>query len=86
MEYKIQNETFVGPANWTTFVWTLRRSRYISCREDYAIQLRKIYSQLLNEQPKISNDIILTLRRFRDWAIERGVTPMLYAGTLLGYC
>uniref|UniRef100_A0A1I7VCQ1 Fukutin n=1 Tax=Loa loa TaxID=7209 RepID=A0A1I7VCQ1_LOALO len=42
--YEIQNETLVGPVNWTTFAW-----------------------------------------RFRNWAIERGMTPILHAGTLLGW-
>ncbi|VBB31576.1 unnamed protein product [Acanthocheilonema viteae] len=75
----------VGPANWTTFVWTLRRSRFISCRKDSAIRFRKTYHQFFSEKPKIPNEIILTLQRFRNWAIERGMIPMLYAGTLLGW-
>ncbi|KAL3997265.1 LicD family protein [Acanthocheilonema viteae] len=85
MKYEIQNETLVGPANWTTFVWTLRRSRFISCRKDSAIRFRKTYHQFFSEKPKIPNEIILTLQRFRNWAIERGMIPMLYAGTLLGW-
>lgn len=85
MQYEIEkNETLTGPANWTTFIWTLRRSRFISCREDSAVRVRKTYPQLFSEAPRIKNEIILTLQRFRNWAIERGITPMLYAGTLLG--
>ncbi|VDK78994.1 unnamed protein product [Litomosoides sigmodontis] len=80
-----QNETLAGPANWTTFVWTLRHSRFISCRKDSAVRVRKTYPQLFSEEPQIKNEVILTLRRFRNWAIERGMTPMLYAGTLLGW-
>ncbi|CAG9530825.1 unnamed protein product [Cercopithifilaria johnstoni] len=85
MNYEMQSETLAGPANWTTFVWTLRRSRFISCKKDSAVRFRKTYPHIFNKKPKIGNEIILTLQAFRNWAIERGVTPMLYAGTLLGW-
>ncbi|VDK83131.1 unnamed protein product [Onchocerca ochengi] len=84
MSYEKRNETFVGPASWTTFLWTLRRSRFISCRKDFAVLYRKTYPQFFNKTPQIRNGIILTLQSFRNWAIEHGATPMLYAGTLLG--
>uniref|UniRef100_A0A1I7VCP7 LPS biosynthesis protein n=1 Tax=Loa loa TaxID=7209 RepID=A0A1I7VCP7_LOALO len=83
--YEIQNETLVGPANWTTFAWVLQRSRFISCREDFAIPYRKAYPLYFRGKPRIRNEVILTLQRFRNWAIERGMTPILYAGTLLGW-
>uniref|UniRef100_A0A2K6VJH6 LicD/FKTN/FKRP nucleotidyltransferase domain-containing protein n=1 Tax=Onchocerca volvulus TaxID=6282 RepID=A0A2K6VJH6_ONCVO len=85
MSYEKRNETFVGPASWTTFLWTLRRSRFISCRKDFAVLYRKTYPQFFNKTPQIRNGIILTLQSFRNWAIEHGATPMLYAGTLLGW-
>ncbi|EJD73391.1 hypothetical protein LOAG_19186, partial [Loa loa] len=37
------------------------------------------------EKPEVGNQVILTLQRFRNWAIERGMTPILHAGTLLGW-
>uniref|UniRef100_A0A0R3RT46 LicD family protein n=1 Tax=Elaeophora elaphi TaxID=1147741 RepID=A0A0R3RT46_9BILA len=85
VSYETQNETFLVPANWTTFLWTLRRSRFINCMKDFAVQFRKTYPQFFTNKPIIPNEIILTLRKFRNWAIERAVTPMLYAGTLLGW-
>uniref|UniRef100_A0A1I7VCP4 LPS biosynthesis protein n=1 Tax=Loa loa TaxID=7209 RepID=A0A1I7VCP4_LOALO len=83
--YEIQNDTLVGPANWTTFAWVLQRSRFISCRKDFAILYRKTYPQYFSGKRRIRNEVILTLQKFRNWAIERGMTPILYAGTLLGW-
>ncbi|VDK80946.1 unnamed protein product [Litomosoides sigmodontis] len=85
MNYTVQNETFIGPANWTTFVWSLQRSKFIGCRKDLIFQLIKTYPQYYSKQPLIRNEIILTLQRFRNWAFEHGLTPMLHAGTLLGW-
>ncbi|CAG9540827.1 unnamed protein product, partial [Cercopithifilaria johnstoni] len=85
MNYEMQSETLAGPANWTTFVWTLRRSRFISCRKDSAVRFRKTYPHIFKGKPKIGNEIILTLQQFRNWAIQLSMTPMLCAGTLLGW-
>ncbi|VDM10944.1 unnamed protein product [Wuchereria bancrofti] len=83
--YKMENETFVGPADWIRFVWTLKRSRFISCEKDFAARYRQTYPQFFSGKPRIGNGIILTLQKFRNWATERGMTPMLHAGTLLGW-
>ncbi|VDN95206.1 unnamed protein product [Brugia pahangi] len=82
---KVENESFVGPVDWIRFVWTLQRSRFISCEKAFAARYRQTYPQFFSGKPRIQNGIILTLQRFRNWAIERGMTPMLYAGTLLGW-
>ncbi|EJW72894.1 hypothetical protein WUBG_16203, partial [Wuchereria bancrofti] len=79
----MENETFVGPADWIRFVWTLKRSRFISCEKDFAARYRQTYPQFFSGKPRIGNGIILTLQKFRNWATERGMTPMLHAGTLL---
>nr|CDP92158.1 Bm8862 [Brugia malayi] len=85
VKYRMENESFVGPADWIRFVWTLQRSRFISCEKDFAARYRQTYPQFFSGKPRIQNGIILTLQRFRNWAIERGMTPMLHAGTLLGW-
>ncbi|KAK6105098.1 LicD family protein [Brugia pahangi] len=85
VKYRVENESFVGPVDWIRFVWTLQRSRFISCEKAFAARYRQTYPQFFSGKPRIQNGIILTLQRFRNWAIERGMTPMLYAGTLLGW-
>lgn len=85
MEYVVKNKTFIAPANWMTFLWALRRSRFISCRKDLAAVYHKNHPQFYNnKEPRIPNSIIKSLKKFRDWSIEHDLTPMLYAGTLLG--
>ncbi|EJD74548.1 hypothetical protein LOAG_18146 [Loa loa] len=53
--------------------------------KDFAILYRKTYPQYFSGKRRIRNEVILTLQKFRNWAIERGMTPILYAGTLLGW-
>ncbi|VDM96133.1 unnamed protein product [Thelazia callipaeda] len=40
---------------------------------------------MFNETRIIPKDTVVTLQIFRDWIISRGGTPLLFAGTLLGW-
>ncbi|VDN31499.1 unnamed protein product [Gongylonema pulchrum] len=85
VKYATSHGAFVAPENWNTFGWYLKHSRYISCLKDFAKQYRKTYPELFKLEPLVPDSIIVQLRKFRNWATERGVTPMIFSGTLLGY-